>query len=697
MFQAKLDGTGSDARLPRNIGKGAADASDVRFIPGAIELTILKGPAETGINLNTPALLKYVLELDFLMRPGSELTFFINLRWNNTQRMGYSLIINPTNESLLLRFVHQSVQPPVTEVLTSAVPVPGLGTGRVFTLTAVVDEARYRLFLDGTQVGDVTDARVPVPMTPFLGVSGNTGTVRVEGVRIYAFRGVAETSSSTSTLTTTPATQSPAPHTVKLWPSLPPGGIGWDPGVPGGIPDVSVAANVKDFGAKGDGVASDSAAFEAALRSVAKGAILVPSGTYLLTGPLVVNKNVVLRGEGAEKTHLMFNLSGSTAPAISFRGQQTGAWTNLASGYTKGSTTLRVDASGSAAAFRPGAFAVLREANDPAVMYTDPMWKQAWAESAVGQVVKVVSQSGDTVTIEDPLRMDYQPSLSPQIRGIEPVQHAGIESLHLKRLDRGDAHMVSFTEAAYCWVRQAESEYALRAHIYVGTGYACEIRDNYIHHAHDYGGGGHGYGVELIRYTTKVLVENNIFAHLRHSMMAHVGATGNVFGYNYSREPYTDTGPLPDVSLHGHYPSFNLVEGNIVQEIGISDYWGPVDPGNVYLRNRVEAKDIFVRDHSHLQYIIGNELVNGKIAVHGSVTGTVMDGNLIKGQISWTLASPRDQGIPTSLYHGAKPAFYGGMAWPSVGADVPGGTNPARERYRSGEKIPTTAEAPAHY
>ncbi len=66
--------------------------------------------------------------------------------------------------------------------------------------------------------------------------------------------------------------------------------------VPDAVPTVS--ANVKDFGAKGDGTADDTAAFQKALDSAAKGGgiVFVPAGTYLVKGTLNVPQGVTLRG-----------------------------------------------------------------------------------------------------------------------------------------------------------------------------------------------------------------------------------------------------------------------------------------------------------------------------------------------------------------------------------------------------------------
>lgn len=68
--------------------------------------------------------------------------------------------------------------------------------------------------------------------------------------------------------------------------------IEWSAGVPGGIPDVPIAANAKDFGARGDGVADDAPSIQRAIDSVSSGAVLIPAGSYMLRSPLTIRKTM---------------------------------------------------------------------------------------------------------------------------------------------------------------------------------------------------------------------------------------------------------------------------------------------------------------------------------------------------------------------------------------------------------------------
>lgn len=475
--------------------------------------------------------------------------------------------------------------------------------------------------------------------------------------------------------------------------------IDWGPGIPGGIPEPAVSVSVADHGAAADGVTDDHDAFAAAIDALpsAGGAVLVPEGTYLIGSTISLPSGVVLRGEGADKTRLHFSQSdGSTCiEAITY---QRGEWVDAVSGYTPGSTELVV-ADGSS--FQAGGFAEIQQDNDPAVMYTDSKWSQSWAEGSVGQILVIDKVNGNTLTLATPLYSTYRAELNPVVRSQGLVEKAGVEKLFVKKtVPDADGSTFHFKNTAYCWVREVESDHTRKSHVNVTASIGCVFRDSYFHHSYDHGGGGHGYGVNLGQHVTACLVENNIFRHLRHSMLVQVGATGNVFGYNYSLDNVQGAGETDmnqgwtpcDISLHGHYPSYNLFEGNVVQEIDVSDYWGPCGPGNTFLRNTVESEGIDVLDHSHQQNVIGNVLGGGAndLTIESGVENTLAHGNVIGGTTEWD-TDIADHTIPSSYYLNGKPAFFGNTSWPAAGPGISApATLPAKERYDSGDFVTRT-------
>jgi hypothetical protein len=454
--------------------------------------------------------------------------------------------------------------------------------------------------------------------------------------------------------------------------------IMWNPGIPGGITDAPIQANVKDYGAVGDGKTNDLGAFYAAIEAAPNGAVLIPAGKYYLPGELIIHTNTVLRGEGSDKTHLIFDTPGESNTSLFIAPEDDGAvFHPLLYGYTAGSTTITVE---DASHFQPGDYLQLIQTNDPQVMYTRPEWEKHWATDSIGQVLKIADVSGNNIVLTEPLMLSFNVKMNPRIRRMNMLERAGVEYLSITRVDKtADAFTLMLVECAYCHVRGIESSFTNRIHIMVKRGYRNIIRDNYIHDSHNFSGG-YGYGVTLEYQTTHTLVENNLFHTLRHAMMVKTGAIGNVFGYNYSFDPVdVDSVPLADISLHGHYPSYNLFEGNIVNEIISSDWWGPSGPGNTFFRNQVNTvkpNALVVNDHSHAQNVIGNTLVTGQIAVAATVRDTLIYGNRLPS-ITSTELDPTIESLPDSLYLTAKPAFYGDLPFPSVGADSPYGVIPS--------------------
>jgi hypothetical protein len=68
--------------------------------------------------------------------------------------------------------------------------------------------------------------------------------------------------------------------------------------------------NVKDYGAKGDGINNETASFRAALDAAGEnggGTVFVPRGRYMLTGELIMSPYTMLKGESRELVQLFWN------------------------------------------------------------------------------------------------------------------------------------------------------------------------------------------------------------------------------------------------------------------------------------------------------------------------------------------------------------------------------------------------------
>lgn len=81
-----------------------------------------------------------------------------------------------------------------------------------------------------------------------------------------------------------------------------------------------LAINVKDYGAKGDGVTDDTDAFVnaiAALKANGGGILYVPKGTYIIKQKLLIDfNNFTLQGQGQDDTVLQFNFTPAATDSI---------------------------------------------------------------------------------------------------------------------------------------------------------------------------------------------------------------------------------------------------------------------------------------------------------------------------------------------------------------------------------------------
>jgi hypothetical protein len=75
--------------------------------------------------------------------------------------------------------------------------------------------------------------------------------------------------------------------------------------------------NVKDFGAKGNGITDDTAAIQAGINSLGStgGILFIPKGNYKITNTIVINGSTTIQGDGREATRIV-NYSDNNAVQI---------------------------------------------------------------------------------------------------------------------------------------------------------------------------------------------------------------------------------------------------------------------------------------------------------------------------------------------------------------------------------------------
>ena len=470
--------------------------------------------------------------------------------------------------------------------------------------------------------------------------------------------------------------------------------VDWDnAGFEGDIPEYTNIIDVTSFGAIANDTIDDHAAVFSAINSLNgnSGVIYFPPGNYLMNTMINLPDSIVLRGAGADSTLLTFNFNNTTSYSINIAHAESNLFFPVYSGYNKGSLELIVINADSL--FSAGDEIEMREANG--AWDTNPA---TWADFCVGHLSRIDSLNGDTIWIHEALRIDFDSNLLPEIRKIVSRKFCGLECFKMTREDGNASSVnygVNFSYASNCWMRGVESEKSIGAHVCIEFSSHIDISGCYFHEAYLYDGAStRGYGVMMASHSCSNKVEDNIFRKLRHAMIAKQGANGNVFGFNYSREPNRSEAIADyaaDMCLHGHYAFANLYEGNIAQNLQIDQAWGPSGPFNTFFRNKIELYGIIMSSgtvQSDRQNFVGNDVSNMSL-FHGMYTlaGTnhFEFGNNVRG----TITPNGTNNLPDTSYFldNIPPAFWDiPAALPAVG--IPNtyamDINPAFQRYNSG-------------
>lgn len=254
------------------------------------------------------------------------------------------------------------------------------------------------------------------------------------------------------------------------------------------LPRYPAAADVRDFGAKGDGVTDDTAAFQQAIREVREGgAVLVPAGRYVITDVLTIDRSgVALRGEGADRSVLVLPKPLSevrplanvdeTKSAYSFTGgfvllvgQDKGATVSkVINAAKRGDSQLTLASAGS---IKPGDWIRLVMKNPPdhsLLRHIHGDVAEPGEDTpnlippAVDWAAQIVSVEGNVVTLNRPLRLDVRLKWEPEIFAMTPtLSESGIEDLGFEfsgepkrpHLQEAGFNAIHIQGAVNCWIR----------------------------------------------------------------------------------------------------------------------------------------------------------------------------------------------------------------------------------------------------
>lgn len=423
--------------------------------------------------------------------------------------------------------------------------------------------------------------------------------------------------------------------------------------------------------------------------------VYFPSATYFFNKSILLKSNVILRGESSSNTLFKFDLT-SQNDLIRIKGTKLSDTTSLAQNAQKDQNFITVL---NASNFQKGDFINLVD-NDANLVFS------SWALKSTGQIVEIDSISGNQLFLNSTLRRDYSSQNASKITKLNMQKNIGIENIHIQRLDQTTEQTsnIDFEYAYNCWVKCIKSTNCNYAHITTNFSLNLEIFGSYFLDGFSYGSGGKAYGVMLQMGTCEALVRDNIFEHLRHSMILQAGSNGNVLAYNYSKDPFWTGVFLPansagDAVLHGNYPYLNLFEGNNVQNIVIDNSHGINGPFNTFFRNHAELYGIFMNTNpaSSSQNFVGNVISNTGLAL-GNYTLEGSNhfefGNNHKGNC---VPSNTENVNQNTLFLTAIPAYYyDNNLWPPIGypnALTPS-TNEAKHRYQNAELTKCTEPEP---
>lgn len=206
----------------------------------------------------------------------------------------------------------------------------------------------------------------------------------------------------------------------------------------------SIFISVKDEGALGDGSTDDSTSFQNAIDkafNAGGGIVRVSASTnnYVLGSPISLKKGVVLQGEGREASVLQIGVNNALISNVG--SIETAQNNTLLANANAGDKTVTLSA-GKGANFSIGDWVLfLSNAVDPFISDSN---------SNLGEIARIKLVSGDTLTLEGPLKFDFLTADTAEVQIMTMLENVAIHDLGFINPDPPNFGS-SFIEFGFCY------------------------------------------------------------------------------------------------------------------------------------------------------------------------------------------------------------------------------------------------------
>jgi len=326
----------------------------------------------------------------------------------------------------------------------------------------------------------------------------------------------------------------------------------------------------------------------AAIKSCPEGQVVkLAAGTYTVKDTIVLNKGVVLRGEGSQKGGTVIVKSGGNSALAIGSAYDTPCYNSayntaypLTQDALKESTTVTLG--NNAGKLAAGDLVLIDQGDDATVQEGDCTFFKRVDKRSLSQRAEVASvdSAAGTVTLTTPLHTTFKVAAPYQAQIAKTkaaiVRWAGIENLAIQGgsnpgYDGQMAGGIDVSNAAYCWIKDVQTDGSIGGmHVSLTSTYRTVVRDSYFHHSADYGFGHDCYGIVLRCGAADNLIENNIVRYMNKPILFNVSGGGNVIAYNYADNSWADPPAWQEVNIDNHcaFSHMELMEGNFAPHMG---------------------------------------------------------------------------------------------------------------------------------